>query len=323
MRPMRKVTGDFDFLRGDFDVVSRRLDTALGAGGQWHETRATSKAFTAFEGAVSIDEMTFPEDGFQGMSIRLFDPLDRTWSVHWVHSARGRLQPPVRGRWTGSGCWLTGEDTYDGRPVLASYAWSAITADSAHWEQCFSTDGGATWKPNWTMDFRRRLAPRPPQRPHLRVDDFAFLEGRWRVRHRRLRERLRGSSDWQEATSEQAGRLLFGGAASIDEVDLLDPGHRGLAIRLHDPLARLWSIYWVDSQDGRLQPPVQGGFSDGTGVFYADELLRGRRIRVRFIWDGITADGAHWVQACSPDHGVTWEDNWHMHLTRPDGGSSR
>ena len=35
------------------------------------------------------------------------------------------------------------------------FVWSKITANSAHWEQAFSADGGATWETNWHMDFAR------------------------------------------------------------------------------------------------------------------------------------------------------------------------
>lgn len=35
------------------------------------------------------------------------------------------------------------------------YAWSDITPTSAHFEQSFSTDDGATWEPNWISDQTR------------------------------------------------------------------------------------------------------------------------------------------------------------------------
>ena len=52
------------------------------------------------------------------------------------------------------------------------------------------------------------------------------------------------------------------------------------------------------------------------GSFYADETLRGRPIRVRFIWSEITATTARWEQAFSPDAGASWEINWKMQFTR-------
>jgi hypothetical protein len=36
------------------------------------------------------------------------------------------------------------------------FDWSQITPQGAHWEQCFSFDGGTTWKSNWIMELTRR-----------------------------------------------------------------------------------------------------------------------------------------------------------------------
>jgi hypothetical protein len=48
----------------------------------------------------------------------------------------------------------------------------------------------------------------------------------------------------------------------------------------------------------------------GVGTFYADDTLRGKPIKVRFIWSHITPDSARWEQAYSADGGKTWETNW-------------
>ena len=56
--------------------------------------------------------------------------------------------------------------------------------------------------------------------------------------------------------------------------------------------------------------PLKGRFENGVGAFYADDTLRGKPIRVRFILSQITATAAHWEQAFSPDGGKTWETNW-------------
>lgn len=66
-----------------------------------------------------------------------------------------RAFPPVRGRFAKGIGTFYGEDECDGRAIRVPYLWSHITAGAARWEQAFSTDGGATWETNWTMDFAR------------------------------------------------------------------------------------------------------------------------------------------------------------------------
>ena len=59
-----------------------------------------------------------------------------------------------------------------------------------------------------------------------------------------------------------------------------------------------------------------GRFVGGVGTFYNDDTLRGKPIKVRFIWSNITRNAAHWEQAYSPDGGKTWETNWISDFTR-------
>ncbi len=49
-----------------------------------------------------------------------------------------------------------GEDAYNGVLVRARFRWTDSTADSPHWEQAFSADGGQTWLDNWYMESTRR-----------------------------------------------------------------------------------------------------------------------------------------------------------------------
>ena len=72
--------------------------------------------------------------------------------------------------------------------------------------------------------------------------------------------------------------------------------------------------------DGRaphqLDVPVVGSFSDGVGIFYADDTLDGRPIRIRFTWRATDPDNPRWEQAFSADHGASWETNWTMDFSR-------
>lgn len=318
------MPSDFDFLQGCFDVSGQRLRDPFDPASGWTDRPATSTAITLLDGAVSVDEMWFSVENWFGMSLRLFDPESRTWTVHWLDSRGGGLQPPAEGRWSDGRCWLIGPDSYRDRPLLASYSWTAVTDDSARWEQCFSLDGGKTWQPNWVMNFTPRAAPvTHPQQPRG-AEDFDFLTGTWKVHHRRLVDPIGHATGHSSAVSEfdgvHVGRTYFAGAVSVDETTLAEPGQRGLTFRTYDPHTQRWSIYWVNSNFGRLEPPVHGGFTDGIGTFHGHEQIAGRDVRVRFVWSEITATTARWQQAFSLN-GRDWDDNWQMTLTRPEAAT--
>ena len=148
--------------------------------------------------------------------------------------------------------------------------------------------------------------------------DFDFLIGEWSVRHRRLKRRLAGDSEWIEFTGPAAVREILGGLGNFDEcrIDLPEGAYTGATLRLFDPATRLWTIYWMDSRSPRLDPPVVGSFRDGRGLFFGDDTFAGTPIRVRFIWSPLTANSCHWEQAFSQDGGEVWETNWTMSFTR-------
>jgi hypothetical protein len=164
-------------------------------------------------------------------------------------------------------------------------------------------------------------APELP--PRGSVDDFDFLVGRWKVRHRRLVGRLVGSTTWEEFDGECTMRKLLGGRANVDENVLHASAgtYRALTIRVFDPALRAWSIYWIDSRypPSTVDDPVVGGFAGNRGLFFADGELEGRHVRTRFIWQIDDGDSCRWEQAASIDHGMTWETNWHMTFERMAG----
>jgi hypothetical protein len=146
--------------------------------------------------------------------------------------------------------------------------------------------------------------------------DFDFLVGTWDVANRRLHKRHVGSDDWDEFPGTSTARTFFDGAGSFDEIRFPTKGVAGATVRTFDPVDRTWSIWWWNSRDGAITPPVVGAFRDGVGTFYGDDTDDGRPVRVRFIWSRITPTTARWEQAFSTDGGRTWETNWVMDLSR-------
>ena len=175
------------------------------------------------------------------------------------------------------------------------------------------------------MTRSRVTTPRSELRPDAFVppassgaSDFDFLIGDWAIHHRRLKRRLAGDSEWIELTGPASARKILAGLGNIDEarIDLPGGGYTGATLRLYNPTTRLWTIYWMDSRDPKLDPPMVGSFRDGRGLFFGDDTFEGKPIRVRFIWTPLTATSCRWEQAFSADGGETWETNWIMSFTR-------
>ena len=148
------------------------------------------------------------------------------------------------------------------------------------------------------------------------MNDFDFLHGEWTSVQRRLVKWLVGSDEWDAFTGEHASHGFFDGAGSFDENVFPAKGFSGVSIRMFNPETEEWAIYWVDSRNGILQPPVFGSFKDGVGTFYGDDEFQGTPVRVRYIWSNITQTTAKWEQAFSADNEQTWETNWVMEFTR-------
>jgi hypothetical protein len=148
--------------------------------------------------------------------------------------------------------------------------------------------------------------------------DFDFLMGTWKVRNRRLRKRLQGSTQWDEFEGMSVARAVWGGLANMDEYEAHAPfGHiQGLTVRLYEPSTRQWRLHWANRVSGIFDAPMIGRFADGRGEFYNQEFQEGQVVYARFIWSDITATACRWEQALSADGGKTWETNWIMEMTR-------
>ena len=146
---------DFDFIHGRWTVANRRLKTRGVGAEDWDLFGSTAFCEPRLDGLVNVEQISCPERGWTGMSLRSFDLERDEWAIWWISTANGQLQPPVRGRFDDKGCVLEGPDMDGDRPVLARYSWSDIRPETARWTQTFSYDDGASWEDNWIMDFTR------------------------------------------------------------------------------------------------------------------------------------------------------------------------
>lgn len=149
---------DFDFLAGTWSVLNRRLRQRNVGCHDWDEFMGISTCRVSLGGVVNVDEIHFPDRGFTGFTLRALDLANGQWSIYWVNSTIGRVEPPVLGGFDGDHGLFVGDDDDQGHPVRAKFDWTRQGPTSARWEQSFSYDDERTWETNWTMEFTRSMS---------------------------------------------------------------------------------------------------------------------------------------------------------------------
>jgi hypothetical protein len=162
-RGARDGQRDFDFEIGTWTTRLSRLVRPLTGSTTWVKYEGTTIVRKVWDGRANLVELlvTGPAGRIEGLSLRLYSPQARQWSLHFSNSRDGALAPPVIGGFTDGRGEFYGQDTLDGRAILVRFVISDITANSCRFEQAFSADGGKTWEVNWiAVDNREPSAGR-------------------------------------------------------------------------------------------------------------------------------------------------------------------
>jgi hypothetical protein len=147
---------DFDFYFGRWRLRNERLKERLTGCQDWEVFEATQECRPLLGGLGNLDDfVTDWGGGYRGMTLRLFQPATRQWTIYWASNRDGVLDTPVVGSFAGGVGTFYGRDELRGVKILVRYVWSGITATAAHWAQAFSTDEGRTWEENWRMAMTR------------------------------------------------------------------------------------------------------------------------------------------------------------------------
>jgi hypothetical protein len=142
--------------------------------------------------------------------------------------------------------------------------------------------------------------------------DFAFLDGRWRIRH--LKRRATG---WDRFDGEARCWSILGGIGSVEELLIPARDFSGLGLRMLDVEKRQWSDHWVNAKSGVVGSPGQlGSFENGVGLFPSTYEENGKTMHSLGIWDLIAPGQCRWRQVWSADGGRTWQHDWVMHWRR-------
>lgn len=145
---------DFDYFVGAWTTRQRRLRVRGANSTDWEEFPANLCMTPYLGGMATVDELYMPTKNRAGLTVRLFNPEKRQWSIYWATITSGKLDEPMLGGFTDNRGEFYSEDNDNGKPVKVRYLWTKIDHDHARWEQAFSYDN-KLWETNWTADFSR------------------------------------------------------------------------------------------------------------------------------------------------------------------------
>ena len=142
---------DFDFEIGTWKTHLRRLVHPLSGSTEWVEYDGTSIVTKVLDGRANLVELDVagPAGRIEGLSLRLYNPQSRQWSLNFANISDGTLAPPTIGEFKDGRGEFYSQETLNGRAILVRFVISQTTSDSCRFEQAFSDDGGKTWEVNW------------------------------------------------------------------------------------------------------------------------------------------------------------------------------
>ena len=148
---------DFDFDIGTWKVHISRLQHPLTGSTTWSELNGTIVVRKVWDGRANLAESHAdgPAGHLELLSLRLYDPHSRQWSLNFASSSSGTLSVPMVGEFKNGRGEFIDQEPFNGRTILVRFVILSITAISGRSEQAFSDDGGKTWEVNMINTYTR------------------------------------------------------------------------------------------------------------------------------------------------------------------------
>jgi hypothetical protein len=149
---------DFDYLVGSWHIRNRTLKEPLAGSDEWEEFEATQQCSQILLGQGNFDifRTEFGGKPFEGLTVRLFDPETRLWTIYWADSKAMRLDDGKVGSFDGGEGDFFGREVVAGKDVIVKFHWDKRNPKAPIYSRAFSTDSGRTWEWNWRSNFSRR-----------------------------------------------------------------------------------------------------------------------------------------------------------------------
>jgi hypothetical protein len=142
---------DFDFEIGTWRTHLSRLQKPLSGSTTWVEYEGTTVVRKVWNGRANLVELEVdgPSGHLEALSLRVYNPQSRQWSLNFANSRSGSLSQPMIGEFKNGRGEFYDQETFNERAIYVRFVISVLTPDSCRFEQSFSDDGGRTWEVNW------------------------------------------------------------------------------------------------------------------------------------------------------------------------------
>jgi hypothetical protein len=142
---------DFDFEIGTWKTELSRLLNPLSGSTTWVKYEGTTIVRKVWDGKANLVELVAdgPAGHFEGLSLRLYNPQSRQWSLNFANKRSGILAIPTIGEFKNGKGEFYCQETLNERAILVRFIIEPIHQDKCRFEQAFSADGGKTWEVNW------------------------------------------------------------------------------------------------------------------------------------------------------------------------------
>lgn len=149
---------DFDYLVGRWNIKNRTLKEPLTGNDEWEEFDATQELRPVLLGLGNVDVFSTELDRkpFEGLTLRLFDPQTRLWTIYWADSKAMKLDDGKVGSFDGDEGEFFGREIVDGKDVIVKFHWDKRDRKAPVYSRAFSADSGRTWQWNWYSNFSPR-----------------------------------------------------------------------------------------------------------------------------------------------------------------------
>ena len=123
---------DFDSMSasGGFGIENSKIGYVVPTTGPSSRRIKRWRSFSMGLETATTSSPRFDQEPFEGMSLRLFNPSTRLWSMYWTDTISATLQSPMVGSFDGAIGRFYDRDTFEGRDIIVQFLWDKTDVEN-------------------------------------------------------------------------------------------------------------------------------------------------------------------------------------------------